>query len=212
MSAIPVNLAVEDRLSDTTLRRILKHTGRGYAIGTTYGLRGSGYLRKTIGGWNRASSGTPFVILTDLDRYPCPPALLEDWLHEPRSPNLLVRIAVREIEAWLLADRANLARYLNVPEMRVPNNPDSLPDAKASLVELARMSKPKGLRSRIVPRAGSTAKQGPDYNAALSEFINSRWDVDAARANSPSLGKAIAQFLRFTPTWHDLSKIPHLRR
>ena len=45
MSAIPVNLAVEDDLSEAVLKRLLMHTARGFAIGTVYGHSGYGYLR-----------------------------------------------------------------------------------------------------------------------------------------------------------------------
>ena len=102
---IPVNLATEDELSEAVLRRLLDHADRGYAIGTAYGRRGFGYLRRTITGWNRAAQFVPFIVLTDLDRRPCPTELIEDWLREARHPNLLLRVAVREVEAWLLADR-----------------------------------------------------------------------------------------------------------
>jgi len=53
MNPIPVNLAIEDELSETVLHRIIAHTGRGYAIGTAYGRGGFGYLKRTIHGWNR---------------------------------------------------------------------------------------------------------------------------------------------------------------
>jgi hypothetical protein len=99
MSTIPVNLAVEDELSDEVLRRLLQYTGRAYHIGATYGRSGFGYLRSTIRGWNRAARGVPFIVLTDLDTHTCPPILIRDWLAEPLNPNLLLRVAVREVEA-----------------------------------------------------------------------------------------------------------------
>ena len=68
MTLIPVNLAIEDELSEEALRRMLGDVGR-FAIGSAYRRGGYGYLRKTIGGWNQASKGTPFLVLTDLDRY-----------------------------------------------------------------------------------------------------------------------------------------------
>src|ERR1035441_2055564 len=79
---IPVNLATEDELSEAVLRRLLDHADRGYAIGTAYGRRGFGYLRRTITGWNRAAQFVPFIVLTDLDRRPCPTELID---HEGRG-------------------------------------------------------------------------------------------------------------------------------
>lgn len=89
MTSIPVNLAVEDRLSEAVLRRILSHVDRGFTIGAAYNRGGYGYLKRTVRGWNRAAAGVSFVLLTDLDnRYDCPPALISDWLSEPLHPNL----------------------------------------------------------------------------------------------------------------------------
>lgn len=201
MSVIPVNIAAEDALSETIVRRLLDYTDRNYAVGVAYGLRGYGYLRGTIRGWNRAARGKPFIVLTDLDRYPCPSALIHEWLPEPQSPNLLLRIAVREVEAWLLADRTNLAKYLSVSPTRVPIRPDSLEDAKASLVDLAANSRSRDIRTGIAPRPGSTAKQGPDYNASLSNFARTHWDIDAARLSSASLARTVERLGVFTPVW-----------
>jgi|SRR5579864_6679681 len=201
MRDIPVNLAIEDELSEAVARRLLDYANRGYAVGAAYGRTGFGYLRSTIIGWNRAARGIPFIVLTDLDSYPCPPALIKDWLTEPQNPNLLLRVAVREVEAWLLADRLNLARYLRVSEQHVPQDPDALVDAKAALVNLARQSKSAEMRASIAPKKGSTAKQGPEYNASLSEFVCSGWDVDAAQHRSPSLARTVARLGVYTPVW-----------
>jgi hypothetical protein len=201
MCAIPINLAIEDELSEAVARHLLEHANRQYAIGAAYGQTGFGYLRNTIRGWNRAARGIPFMVLTDLDRYPCPAALIQDWLAEPLSPNLLLRVAVREVEAWLLADNTNLAQFLNVPERRLPKDPDTLTDAKATLIHLAGESRTRDVRVRIAPRIGSTAKQGREYNASLSEFVRSSWDVAAAQARSPSLNRAVQRLATFTPIW-----------
>ncbi len=198
---IPVHLATEDELSETVLRRLLDHAGRGYAIGTAYGRTGFGYLRSTITSWNRAARFVPFVVLTDLDSCPCPPELIGDWLGGGRHPNLLLRVAVREVEAWLLADRSSLARYLRVSEKWIPANPDGLKDPKATLVNAARKSRSEKLRDLIVPRPGSTAKQGRDYNAALAEFVSNDWNIEKAATQSASLQRTVARLASFTPVW-----------
>lgn len=205
MSVIPIHLAVEDQLSESVARRLLSYVDRNYAIGVAYGREGFGYLRKTITGWNRAAKGIPFMVITDLDRYPCPSALIREWLAEAQSPNLLLRVAVREVESWLLADGTNLARFLAAPDRHVPLHPDTLQDPKASLIALARRSRSKELRSRIVPRTGSTAKQGPDYNSSLSHFVQSSWDISVASSASPSLARTVARLVAFTPDWSEAS-------
>ena len=200
MSVIPVNLASEDELSEVVLFRILNHLER-YVVGTAYRRGGFGYLRRTISGWNRAAKGCPFVVLTDLDEFECPAKLIETWLTVPRHPNLLFRVAVREVEAWLLADRKNLARHLRVPDEVMPHASDELADPKATLVAIARRSRSKVIRDRIVPRAGSTAKQGPDYNGCLGSFVREDWDVEAAKVVSPSLARAVYRLGSFVPDW-----------
>jgi hypothetical protein len=200
MSVVPVNLATEDELSEVVLLRILTRIKR-YAVGTAYRRGGYGYLRKTMGGWNHAARGVPFIVLTDLDNCECPSRLLEDWLGVPRHPNLLFRVAVHEVEAWLLADRANFSRFLVVAQELVPINSDCLADPKATLVNLARRSRSKAIRDRIVPKQGSTAKQGPDYNACLGSFVRDNWDIDAARAVSLSLARTLNRLRGFRPVW-----------
>ena len=202
MSSIPVNLAIEDRLSEAVLRRLLHYSARGYAVGTVYGRTGFGYLRKTVCGWNRAARGIPFVILTDLDEADCAPGLIRDWLKpDSQHPNLLFRVAVREVEAWLLSDPDHLADYLRVRRSRMPTGPDNLVDPKMTLVDLARTSRSADVRARIVPRTGSTAKQGPDYNACLTGFVTTSWTIEEARMNSPSLNRMVSRLAAFTPVW-----------
>lgn len=204
MPPIPVNLAVEDELSEAVVRRLLRHAGRAYAIGTTYGLRGNGYLRRNIEGWNRAARGKPFILVTDLDRYACPSALISDWLDRQRHPNLVFRVAVREIEAWILADRSTLANYLVVSEELIPARAEAEEDPKGTLINVARRSRNRSIRERIVPRPGSTAQQGPDYNACLSEFVATRWNIATAAGAALSLSRAVRSFRQFSPVWPDV--------
>jgi hypothetical protein len=200
MTLIPVNLATEDELSEMALSRVLAKVNR-YAIGTPYRRGGYGYLRRTIYGWNRAAKGIPFIVLTDLDTAECPARLITDWLHVDKHPNLLFRIAVREVESWLLADPANLAEFLNLRPMPVPANTDTIANPKAAIVNLARKSRSRAIRDRIVPREGSTAKQGPDYNGCLGTFVRERWDIGIARQNSPSLARTVDRLTSFNPVW-----------
>ncbi len=199
--SIPVHLAIEDLLSETVLRRLLDHADRGYSVGQAYGRSGFGYLRGTIKNWNRAAISVPFVVLTDLDDAACPAALIEDWLTEPIHPNLLLRVAVREVEAWILAARSSFAQYLRVAEKWVPSDPDGLRDPKSALVAVAGRSRSKEIRDRIVPQSGSTAKQGREYNACLGEFVAGNWDIKDAAAHSPSLRRTVARLHSFKPVW-----------
>jgi hypothetical protein len=81
--------------------------------------------------------------------------------------------------------------------------PDQIPDPKQSLVNLARRSRRRTLRESIVPRRGSTAPQGPDYNGCLGDFVRNHWNRDSAVGRSPSLGRASGRLMAFEPTWAD---------
>ena len=67
------------------------------------------------------------------------------------SPKLLIRLAVLEIESWILADRRAMARWLGVPERVVSRVPESLNDPKRELVQLASRSRNRSLREAIAP-------------------------------------------------------------
>ena len=173
----------------------------GRVIGTPYRRGGFGYLRRTVRGWNAAARGVPFVLLTDLDTRRCPAELINEWLGVPKHHNLLFRVAVREVESWLLADSAGLSTFLGVGRNLVPSDPDLLPDPKLTLINLARRSRQRMIRESIVPPRGSTAKQGRDYNGCLCGFVRNHWDLDTAMAGSPSLNRTVNRLSNFAPVW-----------
>lgn len=99
MDPIPINLAVEDPLSDAVARKILSSSNRIYEVGITYSRGGFVYLKSKLEGFNNAAKWTPFFILTDLDIEECAPRLRAKWLPKGNHPNLVFRIAVREVES-----------------------------------------------------------------------------------------------------------------
>ncbi|MFM6077048.1 MAG: DUF4276 family protein, partial [Dolichospermum sp.] len=191
MDLIPINLAVEDPLIEAVLRTILHQSNRRYIVGNCYFKHGFGYLKKNIKGFNNAAKGTPYIVLTDLDRAECPQELIQEWLPYTKHPNLLFRIAVREVEAWLLADSKNFAKFLGVSQTLIPQNVDEISDPKQTLINIARKSKNRELHEAIVPRSNSTAKVGRDYNGRLIYFVNNYWQMEVAKLSSPSLQRAI---------------------
>ena len=104
------------------------------------------------------------------------------------------RVAVREVEAWILADRERLARYLQVPEARITGTPESIDYPKEYLISCARVSSSSAIRKGIVPRPGSRRTEGPVYLSLLSEFVNDAergWRPEVASAHSESLERCI---------------------
>ncbi|NNG71268.1 hypothetical protein HLI18_15300 [Rhizobium laguerreae] len=99
---------------------------------------------------------------------------------------------MRSIEAWLFADRVGLANWLGVKISNMPTLPESILDPKQNLAQIAAKSRQRELKSRLMARPEDGAIVGPEYGAAIFEFIDRHWDVESAikGALSPSLLKA----------------------
>jgi len=199
---IPINLICEDELSLAVMERLLSETQRPFVIGASYWGTGFGYIKTHTRAFNSAAKGMPYFILTDLDRGECAPCLINAWLGSvPKHPNLIFRVSVRAVEAWLLADSEGFATFLGMAANRIPQNPDSIPDPKQELIHTVGQSSKRDLKKDIVPKPGSGAKQGPAYNAPLVEFVRDKWNVKAARHNSHSLDRAWQTLFSFLPIW-----------
>lgn len=176
--------AVEGDLDEAVLSRLLVHVGA--KPGTVYGRQGKGFLKKNIQGYNDAARFMPWVVLVDLDACDCPPALINAWLPDPQ-PLIRIRIAVREVESWLMADRERLARYLSIGRTRIPSQPEAESNPKQAMVNLARRSRRRDIREDMVPREGSGISEGPAYTSRLIEFAENQWRPDVAARSSDSL-------------------------
>jgi len=133
--------------------------------------------------------------LTDLDRYPCPTALFDDWRVGALPPTMLLRIAVREVEAWLLADRKGIADFLHVAIEKVPPSPESMDDTKQAMFNVIRKSRKRRLVEEMVPQSG--AHIGPLYNDRMRDFALNCWRIETAAANAPSLDRSISRIAAF---------------
>lgn len=201
MTDIPINLVFEDVLSEAVLKEMLKQSQRPFLVGNCLNQRGYGKIKKVISGLNHAAKGMPYLVLTDLDNAECPLVIISEWLTQPKHPNLLFRIAVKEVEAWLLAHREGFAEFLGISVDLIPGDADKIPDPKQVLINLAKKSKKRELREGIVPDRNSTAKIGKDYNGQLIQFVNQSWQVAPAQTNSRSLERAMNALINFQPSW-----------
>jgi hypothetical protein len=181
--------AVEGPTDEVVLRRIADHVG--LRIGAVHGKNGKPHLRQQILGYNNAARIAPWVILVDLDREAeCAPPMRAQWIPHP-APLLCFRIAVRQIESWLLADREAIAKFLRVPANRVPANPEALDNARDAMVALAVQSRQTAIRQDMVPRPGSGRTTGPAYGSRLIEFTSREWHPDVAAASCKSLHRCL---------------------
>jgi len=189
MSPPVIAAAVEGDIDAAVVETLIEEAGG--RIGTVYGKVGKSHLRQKIEGYNNAARFSLWMVLVDLDHEEdCAPRLKEEWLAEP-VPNLCFRVAVREVEAWLLADSDTLAPYLSVARSRMPSDPEQLPDPKGTIVNLARRSRRREIREGLVPRMESGRAVGPTYTSQLVEYVKSDWRPGFAAGHSESLRQAI---------------------
>lgn len=201
-----VILAAEDRLSEAVATKILMNMGfeivRKPQKPRSSGLKGNSYLKKIAPEFNRSAKG-PFYcfMLTDLDSPKiCPPELIQSWVSGPLNPRFFLRVAVMEVESWVMADQSAFAEFLRVPIQEVPTRTDEVLDPKASLLSLAQKSKSVELRKDLLPKKGNeTSKIGPGYNTRLSEFIRDYWDLNRALSVSPSLKRTVDRLQKAAP-------------
>lgn len=188
--AVESILVVEDAPGEAALRRVVAAAAPQWSVYGVIDCKGSGKIRARFQQYRNASQVLPHVVLTDLDRYVCPTALLTDWNAHSEPPRLVFRIAVREVESWLLGDRAGTAELLRIALNKVPAAPEGEADPKRCLINLARSSPSGRVRQEFCPAPGSKASQGPLYNERVTRFFRERWNLSNARANAPSLDRA----------------------
>ena len=202
-----ITLGVEDLLSESVARRIVSEYAPEAQIMNVMGLRGNQSVRRRMRDFNEIARHLgPSIVFTDLDRpESCPVELVRDWTNRLRiAPNLLLRVAVMEIEAWLIADRQSFAEWLGISVGIVPRSPDDVHDPKQELIQLARRSRKRELREALVRSLpDGLFRPGPGYNDYLGSFVAQLWKPETARLNSPSLNRAITRITEIDGNIYD---------
>lgn len=164
-------------------------------------MRGNGnLLKKCPSMLNMAKSGTPVVCLTDLDTHSCPSALLADWFgwkpgYVNALPEMLIfRVAVREIESWIMADLQAWSDFIGIPAANFSQAPDEPPDPKQFMLGVIRSKGRKKMHAEMLPRGVSHV--GPGYNETLCRFVYTKWSPERASEYSPSLKRALQALQR----------------
>lgn len=201
MAPIPIHLAVEDDLSEWVLRRILADRAAAYLVAAVFKEGGFGYLKKMTPAFNNMAKASPVLMLTDLDNRPCAPELLGEWLQHPKHPDFLLRVAVREVEAWLLASDEEFRNFLGLRKAVAFPDPEGLADPKLELLKLAAVSPRRELREAIARRdTGGNLRQGPAYNSALAGFVNGPWNLLDASTKCPSFARLLSSLSNLEKT------------
>jgi len=144
---------------------------------------------------NMARAGSHTLIMTDLDTAECACALIRDWFAIPQGDALelpsqcIFRVAVREVESWILADHAAWADYIGISAANFSTHPDQLEDPKEHLLNVIRRKGKKKIHREMLPQGA--AHIGPRYNEVLCDFVNNAWVPERAAEKSPSLARAL---------------------
>lgn len=186
---IPIAVATEDELSEAIALRLISEVQLPHEV--TYKLRrgGFGYLRSKMDSWCRMAEHQVMMVLTDLDRANCLVEFRDEWLAgRPLPASMIFRIAVREVESWILADHQAMRELIGNKGV-LPAQPDKLNDPKQALLGLGKTA-PKSVRDDLIRTIEGQLRQGVGYNARLTHWINTAWSPERAAERSPSLARA----------------------
>ena len=190
-----ITVAVEGVIDEAVVHRLMGHVGA--RLGPVFGKSGKSALYERMSGYVHAAEFSPWLIVVDLDHdFRCAADLRRGWVSsEPAQ--LCFRVAVREIEAWLMGDYELLARFMAIPKGRLPKEPDTEENPKRKLVDLAQHSRQSAIKADFVPRPGSGREVGPGYTARLMDFAQRHWRPGVADQRSTSLARAVRSLRRF---------------
>ncbi len=185
-----VSYAVEGWIDEAVAEKLIAEIGciplKRLAAG------GKSKLDPKLPGLNRTAKHEPWLILRDLDSdADCPSDLIRQLLVESPEPGFVVRVPVRSVEAWLLADARSFAAFFRVREGLIPTTPDQLINPKAAVVELCRRSTKPDIRGAMVPKPGGSRAVGEEYAAYMRAFTTEHWSPIHAADHSPSLRRSV---------------------
>jgi hypothetical protein len=186
---IPIAVATEDELSEAIALRLISELKLPHDV--THALRrnGFGYLQSKMDSWCQMAEHQIMLVLTDLDQANCLVEFRDQWLAaRPLPTSLIFRIAVREVESWVLADHQAMRELVGKKGV-LPTQPDTLPDPKQALLGLGKTA-PKSVRDDLIRTIDGQLRQGVGYNARLTHWINTAWSPERAAERSPSLARA----------------------
>jgi len=139
-----INAATEGYPDEIAVHSLCRTAG--LTVANIYNLRGKSTLDKNLRGYNNAAKSWYWLVLRDLDHdAECGAALRQQLIPSP-SQFMHLRIVVREIESWLLADSAKFAQFLGVARSKFPEDPESLDYPKREVIRLASGSSPRERR------------------------------------------------------------------
>lgn len=160
--------------------------------GQSISLGGKDNFLRNLPRYNQAAKHFDGIVLAicDHDSNKCVGPELPKLLQSPRSSNLVFRLCVPELEAWLLADHHAMSDLLGLSLTAFPREPDQLVKPKRSLVDLARKGR-ADVALQLCPPRNQSGLVGPEYSMVMEQFVRERWDPRRAAVRSPSLSRAM---------------------
>jgi len=193
---------VEDIISKEVIKKLVEErndTIRTHVIKFHPGFpavqRGCGGIKSKLNSFlEMAKLGQWVLILTDLDQRKCVLELIQEWFFPnfkigDLPKEVIFRVAVREVESWVMADRKAYAHFMGIAIKNFSDIPDELEDPKQYLFSIIQKKGKKKWHKEMLPR--NTAHIGPMYNEKICEFVKNKWSPKRAACASPSLQRAI---------------------
>lgn len=196
-----VGLVVEGHVDRVVCEKLLRSRDVAVDPRRIIITNGKSKLDARLAHYNKAARHGGWLVLRDADRDAgdCPAALRRSLLTVPQSPPLCLRLAVRTVEAWLLADAEAFSSHFAVVRSRIPVDPEGELRPKEALVNACRASQRRDVRVGMTPPAGKTGV-GPEYTTFLSDYCRRSWRPDVAAASAPSLTRALREIDRLLTT------------
>lgn len=190
-------LVGEDDLCCALGERLIEQTLPGWALAVEpINKRGVSKLKADLPRYiQQALHVRPVLCVADTDGA-CPVTLCQEWLPKIIPQRFLLRLAVTEAEAWVMADRSAFASALGVSVASVPRDPEALLDAKREVLRLAARSSKRRVKEEMLSLQDIN-KPGTGYNKHLCAFVRDTWRAAAARETSKSLNRALLALERF---------------
>ncbi len=193
-----INCLVEGKLDEVVLRKLFSECSLKVGKVFPYSLP---EFSNRLKSYNQAGLHAPWFALCDLDRKACAPSRVQEYLPDP-AQGMCFRVAVRSIDAWLLADREAMASFLRISSARILRSPEDYDNPKEALLALARNSRNREVRMALASDEKSPGKQTLGYVEVVSEFTRETWSARRARKHAPSLERAWRCCRLFKNTGH----------
>lgn len=198
---IEIDYTGEGRVDALVARRLILEAGHmpGRDFVSNRRHKGKDALDLSLAGLNAGARFGRFILaLRDLDHdAPCAGMLLTELdgrhLAQRREVGLLIRVAVRSIEAWLLADAHGFSRASGVPRPKIPSEPERLANPKDTLVGLLCHYGNQNTRAALLLRRPGERPTNQVLGAWTASFATDGWDVESAvdSGRAPSLSRCL---------------------